>query len=105
TLDSLSASASSFAGTSNIASVKKKTINAQALFKLKCSTCHGQKAQNRALGKSQIIAKWDKQKLINTLKGYKKGVYGGNMKSVMQNQVNQLNDDEIIALANYISKL
>ena len=70
-----------------------------------CSGCHGEKAEKKALGRSQVIAGWNSIKIINALKGYKKGSYGGIMKGLMQGQTSELNDTEIKALADYISKL
>lgn len=70
-----------------------------------CSSCHGVHAEKKALGKSQIIKGWDKSKIITALNGYKDGTYGGAMKAVMQGQATKLSDDDIKALAEYISKL
>ena len=83
---------------------KKSTIDGVALFKSKCSSCHGAKAQNKALGKSQVIAGWDSKKISNALHGYKKGTYGGAMKTIMKGQASKLSDAQISALANAISK-
>jgi cytochrome c553 len=71
----------------------------------KCAGCHGQKAEKAALGKSQIIAGWDVNKIKDALHGYKNGTYGGPMKGLMKGQVAPLTDADIDALANYISKL
>lgn len=78
------------------------SINAKGLY-LKCAGCHGQTAEKAALGKSQVIKNWDSSKIVNSLKGYKAGTYGGAMKGVMKSQVMNLNDDEINALGEYIS--
>jgi len=74
------------------------------LFK-KCAGCHGNKAQNKALNKSQIIQGWDKEKLAAALKGYKDGTYGGAMKGLMKGQVASYDDAKIDAVAEYISTL
>jgi cytochrome c553 len=79
------------------------TVDAAKLFKV-CSSCHGAKAEKKALGKSQVIAGWKSAKIVNALKGYKDGSYGGAMKAVMQGQAAKLNDADINALAKYISK-
>ncbi len=86
-------------------SSNKSAIDASSLFKSKCSSCHGAKAQNHALGKSNIIAGWDSKKIQNALNGYRSGTYGGGMKAIMKGQAVQLNDEQISALANFISKL
>ena len=52
--------------------VEKEIADGTALFTT-CASCHGEKAEKSALGKSQIIAGWDKQRTIDVLNGYKKG--------------------------------
>ncbi|MDY0052411.1 MAG: c-type cytochrome [Aliarcobacter sp.] len=79
-------------------------LDGEALFK-SCASCHGQKAEKEALGKSQVIAGWDKEKTIQALNGYKAGTYGGVMKNIMKGQVATKTDAEIDALATFISKL
>ncbi len=76
----------------------------EAVYK-KCSGCHGAKAEKKALGKSQIIAGWDSAKTEDALKGYKAGTYGGSMKGVMKGQVMTMSDEDIKAVAEYISTL
>jgi len=76
-----------------------------ALFK-KCAGCHGAKAEKKALGKSEVIAGWDKAKIVQALKGYKAGkrnVHG--MGALMRSQVATYSDADIEAVADYISKL
>jgi len=70
-----------------------------------CSSCHGPHAENKALGKSQVIQGWKASKIENALKGYKAGTYGGTMKAVMKGQASKLSDAQIQAVAAYISKL
>ena len=70
-----------------------------------CGSCHGQKGEKSALGKSQVIAGWDKQRVIDSLNGYKDGSYGGVMKNIMTGQVNTKTEAEIEALADLISKM
>ena len=81
-----------------------KVVDAEALFK-SCVSCHGQKGEKEALGKSQIIAGWDKNRVINALNGYKDGTYGGAMKGVMKPHVDKKTAEEIEALATFISNL
>jgi cytochrome c553 len=71
----------------------------------KCLACHGLKAEKFALGKSQVIAGWSQNKIINALNGYKNGTYGGSMASIMKGQANALNQAEIKSVAKYISNL
>ncbi len=89
---------------STVASVSKSSSNGETLYKA-CSSCHGQKAEKKALGKSEIIAGWDKQKTIDALNGYKNGTYGGAMKAVMKGQVASKSEADIVALAEYISTM
>jgi len=79
-------------------------LDGALLFK-SCASCHGQKAEKEALGKSQVIAGWDKEKTIQALNGYKDGSYGGVMKNIMKGQVATKTDAEIDALATFISNL
>lgn len=71
----------------------------------KCQSCHGQSAEMSALGKSQVIKGWSADKIVDALHGYKAGTYGGEMKGLMKGQVAPLNDAQIEAVAEHISKL
>ena len=84
--------------------VKEVSIDAKAMFKV-CTSCHGQNAEKAALGKSKIIKGWSVEDTTVALNGYKDGSYGGPMKALMKGQVNKLNDKQIAAIAEYISKL
>ena len=86
------------------ATVESTAMDASTLFKT-CASCHGEKAEKSALGKSQVIAGWDKQRIVDSLKGYKNGTYGGVMKNIMTGQVKTKTDAEIEALADLISKM
>lgn len=92
-------------GAAAVTPKKKSSIDGGALFKSNCSSCHGAKAQNKALGKSHVIAGWDSKKISDALHGYKKGTYGGAMKTIMKGQASKLNDEQISALADFVSKL
>jgi cytochrome c553 len=85
-------------------SVQKAPIDGSALFGTKCASCHGAKAEKNALGKSQVIAGWSSDKIHTAINGYKDGNYGGIMKGVMAGQAKALKDDQIDALADFISK-
>ena len=79
------------------------SADGQTLFN-KCVQCHGQNAEKSALGTSQVIAGWSKNKLINALNKYKLDKkYGGAMAIIMQEQVKNLDDNQIELLANFIS--
>ncbi|QKF68021.1 cytochrome c [Arcobacter venerupis] len=90
--------------TEQTATTDVSSIDASTLFTT-CASCHGQKAEKSALGKSQVIAGWDKQRIIDSLHGYKDGSYGGVMKNIMTGQVSNKTDAEIEALADLISKM
>jgi cytochrome c553 len=74
-----------------------------ALYK-KCAGCHGPKGERKALGKSQVIKGWAADKVVNALKGYKAGTYGGPMKGVMKGQVAALDDAKMKEIGDFISK-
>jgi cytochrome c553 len=87
---------------------QKKTAsdsNGKLLYMQKCASCHGQKAEKTALGKSQVIAGWEAAKIEAALNGYKDGTYGGAMKGLMAGQVGILDAGQIKALSAYISTL
>lgn len=86
-----------------VASTDSEAKGAQ-LF-VKCAACHGKNAEKKALGTSQIIQGWDKEKIIQALNGYKNNTYGTAMKTVMIGQVATLSDEDIAILAEYISGL
>jgi len=79
-------------------------IDAAKLF-IACSSCHGLHGEKKALGKSQVIQGWEASKVVEALKGYKDGTYGGAMKGVMKGQAAKLSDAQMNALGEYISKL
>jgi cytochrome c553 len=79
--------------------------NGAALY-AKCAGCHGADGKTKALGKSPEIAGQDAAQLRKAMEEYKAGTrnaYG--MGGVMAGQAKGLNDSEIAALADYISKL
>ena len=70
-----------------------------------CAGCHGPDGKMEALGVGAVIAGQSKDDLIMKIKGYKDGSYGGPMKASMAPLVANLNDDQIAAVAEYISGL
>ena len=87
-----------------VSAIVNDGLDGEVLYK-SCASCHGQKAEKEALGKSQIIAGWEKEKIIQALNGYKDGSYGGVMKNIMKGQIASKTDAEIDALATFISNL
>ncbi len=72
----------------------------------KCVACHGVKAEKPALGKSEVIAGWDKAKLVEELKAYKAGTLNRNgMGAMMKGQMASFSDADIEAVSEYISTL
>jgi len=88
----------------NITKVTVKKRSGESIFKA-CASCHGTKAEKKALGKSQVIKGWKISKITNALHGYKNGTYGGAMKGLMKGQASKLSNADIKAVAGYISKL
>jgi len=80
-------------------------VNGHALFAHQCASCHGTEAEKSALNTSKIIAGWEEEKILAALRGYKEGGYGGKLKAIMKGQVNGLNEEELKAVAAYISTL
>ena len=80
-------------------------ISGHAIFVQKCASCHGQKAEKSALNTSQIIAGWDNKRVMQALKGYQDGTYGGSMKGIMKGQAGSLNAEQIKAVSDYIATL
>lgn len=70
----------------------------------KCAGCHGANGEKAALGKSKVIKDMTKADFIAAMKGYKDGSYGGAQKVLMVNQVKNLSDADIEAIANQIAK-
>jgi len=83
---------------------QKASVDGATLYKT-CIACHGANAEKKALNKSQIIQGWESSKIVEALKGYKDGTYGGSMKGVMKPQVSKLSDAEIDVVAKHISSL
>ncbi len=76
-----------------------------ALYK-KCASCHGAKAEKKALGKSAVIQGLDKAHLVKELKEYKAGKLNKKgMGGLMKAQLATYSDADIEAVADYISKL
>lgn len=78
--------------------------SAQELFKT-CAGCHGEKGEKNALGYSDKIQGWAPEKVKKALYGYREGTYGGLMTGVMKKQAENLTEEEIEQLANYIPTL
>jgi cytochrome c553 len=72
----------------------------------KCKGCHGADGKTKALGKSAVIAGQDKEALITSLNEYKAGTKNvAGMGSLMKGQVETMSDEEIEAVAEYLSQI
>lgn len=72
----------------------------------KCTACHGQKGEKKALGKSAIINTLDKETLVADLTAYKAGTLNQKgMGALMKGQTALLSEAEINTLAEYITQL
>ena len=71
-----------------------------------CGTCHGDKGQKHSLNVTNFIAGMDKEDVIEILHEYKDGKrnkYG--LGTMMKGQAGKLNDEQMDAVATYISEL
>lgn len=64
----------------------------------KCTGCHGADASKGIKSKAEAD-------VLKALKGYKDKSYGGDKKAIMEGMVKNLSDEDIAALAQYMSKL
>ncbi len=72
----------------------------------KCVSCHGADGKTKALGKSEIIAGQAAADLEKKLQEYKAGTRNvAGMGMLMKGQVTPLSDEDIKAVAEYISSL
>ena len=71
----------------------------------KCAGCHGADFGKKALGVSKIVKNLSKDEIVKALEGYKAGTFGGPMKGVMKGQVASYSDEQIKAVADYITSL
>ena len=77
----------------------------EALYKKKCTSCHGINAQKRALNTSKVINTLKKEEITKALIGYKNGSYGGKMKGFKKGLVKSLSEDDMCAISIYIQTL
>jgi len=79
--------------------------NGKALF-AKCVSCHGADGKTKALGKSEVIAGQPAADLVKKIAEYKAGTRNvATMGALMKGQVASYSDDDIKAVAEYISTL
>lgn len=77
----------------------------EQLYK-KCASCHGLKAEKKALGKSMIINKMSEEEIIEAIKNYKSGKRNmRGMGIIMKGQTATLNENDFKSLASYIKSI
>lgn len=82
-----------------------KTLEAPAAY-AKCTGCHGQDGKTKALGKSEIIAGQSETNLIAAMNEYKAGTRNvSGMGALMKSQMDAVSDEDIKAIAVYISSI
>jgi cytochrome c-type protein NapB len=69
-----------------------------------CKGCHGQKWEKVVMRKSKVVKNMSKTEILNALKGYKNGTYGGSLKGLMKKQVKNLSVEDMKEIAAKIKK-
>ncbi|RLA69115.1 MAG: cytochrome C [Epsilonproteobacteria bacterium] len=86
-------------------------INGESLYQKHCAICHGEKGEQSPLEGVSPLAGWDAVKLALTIRDYRDqndrtGAYTMHKNSqVMKDATVGLSQNEIVALAKYISAL
>lgn len=71
-----------------------------------CVVCHGVNGEKKAMDRSEAIAGWDVSKTESVLQAYRAGTRNINgMGTLMKGKVAAYSDEEIRAVAEYISTL
>ena len=84
---------------------QKASSSGHSIYAHKCASCHGQNGEKAALNTSKVIQGWDEADVVTALEGYKDGTYGLKLKGIMKGQVTALTQQEIKAVAAYVSTL
>jgi cytochrome c553 len=80
--------------------------NGEAMFKKRCTSCHGEKGEKHVAGKTAQISALSKEVIAQALKDYRSGKRSQHgMGQVMKSEVLKNTDTEIEALASYIVTL
>lgn len=70
------------------------------LYGAKCAECHGADGKDSAISGKAIAGD---TAVLTKLTGYKAGSFGGDQKATMQASLEGLNDDQIKAIAAYVT--
>jgi cytochrome c len=71
----------------------------------RCQGCHGADGSKTPMGVGKPLKGINEADAYKALSGYKAMNYGGERKTIMEAQVKSLSDDDMKALAKYISTL
>jgi cytochrome c553 len=80
------------------------TLSAKTFNPKACKSCHGEKGNKKALGKSKKLSKMSKEEIINALNGYQKKNYGGQLAGLMYGRIQGASQSDIESLAEFFSK-
>lgn len=95
----------SFLFSTSLLNAADEPTRGAVLFK-QCAGCHGADGQNKAFGKSGIIAGQSAEDIIESLNFFKESDFKTHSSTtVMAKQVKNLSNQDIIELAQFISKL
>lgn len=72
------------------------------LYGAKCAECHGADGKDSAISGKAIAGD---TAVLTKLTGYKAGSFGGDQKATMQASLEGLNDDQMKAVAAYVTTL
>jgi mono/diheme cytochrome c family protein len=85
--------------------VPKQSSIGEEIYKDRCVACHGENGEKLALGKSEAIGGWDKEKTEKVFEGYLNNTYGKELKALMKMQIGHMSKERLVQLAEYISTL
>lgn len=87
------------------ASFAQEVSRGELLFQ-KCTGCHGKDGHNKAFGKSAVIAGQPINDLVEVMNFYRESDFQGHSStSVMAKQTKALSKQDIVDVAEYVSKL
>lgn len=72
----------------------------QAVYRT-CAGCHGADGSTHAMGVSPVLKGQSAEELLEKLKGYADGSYGGAKKMIMANTLKRLTPEQMAEVAEY----
>lgn len=91
-------------GLAIIGTVAGQAADGKALY-ARCAGCHGADGAKQALGVGRPLKGLSAEEAAKALHGYKAKNFGGEKKAIMESQTALMSEEDIQALAQYISKL